>query len=164
MSDKLVGITVKIPASHLQNTSPVEPTAFNPPVSPYDQYYDIRVVVALINGGFTSTEDLITGRMKLLGVPVINELLPAGVDFEEQHILPLYQYIKHKHGKAGSGRVVHIFRTAIWNLSCNCTYAVRNGVMQWISDYNNSVIPQTQPSTHAQESSNYISLELISLA
>lgn len=164
MISLLPGIKVTLPSSHISVEEGASNEAFIPPVSPYDQYYDIRVVIALINGGFTSTEDLITGRMKLLGVPVINELLPAGVDFEEQYILPLYQYIKHKHGKSGTGRVVHIFRTAIWNLSCNCTHAVRTGVMKWIYDYNNSVTQVTSHSTHVREDSNYISLELISLA
>jgi hypothetical protein len=122
---------VRLPAGYVpKQVEPTEPESFTPAESAYDLYYDIRIVIASINAGLVDHTDTLKLRMWLLGLPVVNQLRSHMVDFPKEAMLPLYNYVEAKHPYKANW----VFRAALYYLSCQCTFEVRQGVLQWISD------------------------------
>jgi len=134
------------------------------PLGNYDPAYDVRVVVAILNSGITDSESLTKFRMWALSLPVINHLMSSESDFPSEYIMTVWNYVDAVHASKSNSLRNHIFTHALWYLRCMCSHRIQSGVLSWIQDSNNSAIHQTSCSTPVQESSNYISLELLSLA
>ena len=129
----LAGVTVN--REKLLQARLIEPEELPPLNYSYDLYYDIRVVVALINAGITDNSLLTSARMFLLGIPVINPITTSFLDFPVTALVPLHQYITLKHPTAAPSRINYLYRTALWYISCHCSYEVQQGVLSWIYDY-----------------------------
>jgi hypothetical protein len=92
-------------------------------------------VVALINAGITDAVVATDLRMFLLGISVVNPIMGGSVGFAPSMLLTLHTYIELKHSNKSHTAHNCIFRMYYWYLSCCCQDHIREGVLQWISDY-----------------------------